>query len=88
MTRRATRPFVPSQAPNYWSLQRQVQQMEDEPPKPVSKPLRYVARSASKLVLFELWVRNTITEDLLTDLNSPDGKITTLVHEKLVTRAF
>ena len=81
MTRRATRPFVPSQAPNYWSLQRQVQQMEDEPPKPVSKPLRYV-RSASKLVV-EFWVL-----DLLTDLNLPDGIITTLVHEKRVTRAF
>jgi len=35
MTRRATRPFVPSNAPNYWSLQRNIQQMEDEPAAPV-----------------------------------------------------
>jgi len=49
MTRRATRPFVPSQAPNYWSLQRQVQQMEDEPPKPVSKPLSSEITSVEQL---------------------------------------
>merc|ERR1711962_514036 len=35
MTRRATRPFVPTSAPNYWSHQRQVQQMEDEPIAPI-----------------------------------------------------
>jgi len=35
MTRRATRPFVPSSDPNYWSLQRQVQKMEDEPIAPL-----------------------------------------------------
>jgi len=45
MTRRATRPFVPSSAPNYWGLQRQVQQMEVEPiaaPKPPSAEITTV----------------------------------------------
>jgi len=38
MTRRTTRPFVPTTANNYWSLQRQVQQMEDEPLTPAKLP--------------------------------------------------
>ena len=39
MTRRTTKPFIPTNAPNYWSLQRQVQDMEE--PIPQMKP-RYI----------------------------------------------
>ena len=38
ITRRTTRPFVPTQSANYWSLQRQVQQMEVEPSMPQKQP--------------------------------------------------
>jgi len=38
MTRRATRPFVPSNDPNYFDLQRQVQMLETMPNQPIRAP--------------------------------------------------
>ena len=32
VTRRTTKPFIPTNAPNYWGLQRQVQEMEEPIP--------------------------------------------------------
>jgi hypothetical protein len=40
VTRRTTKPFIPTNAPNYWGLQRQVQAMEE--PIPQVKAPRYV----------------------------------------------
>merc|ERR1719219_1928909 len=37
VTRRANRPFIPAQHENYFSLQRQVQDMEQPQPKPVQE---------------------------------------------------
>ena len=38
VTRRTNKPFIPTNAPNYWAVQRQVQDMEEPIPQP--KPTR------------------------------------------------
>jgi hypothetical protein len=47
LTRRTTKPFVPTNAPNYWSLQRQVQDMEQ--PIPQAKPAKVELTSVDQL---------------------------------------
>merc|ERR1719309_1956043 len=64
MTRRATRPFVPSNAPNYWSLQRNIQQMEDEPATPV-RPVSGEITSVEQLPLPKPVSRAPVTEEFM-----------------------
>jgi len=83
MTRRTTRPFVPTSANNYWSLQRQVQQMEDEPltpPKPVNTDLT----SIDQLPLPKPVVRAPHTEAAMTKSSRPEVRIA----DQIAIRSF
>jgi len=83
MTRRTTRPFVPTNAQNYWSLQRQVQQMEDEPIAP-PKPTNAELTSIEQLPLPKPVVKAPLTEAAMTKSHRPEVRIA----DQIAIRSF
>jgi len=86
MTRRTTRPFVPTTANNYWSLQRQVQQMEDEPLSPV-KPLSADLTSVDQLPLPKPVVKAPHTEAALAK-SSSSSRPEVRIADQIAIRSF
>merc|ERR1711962_1617183 len=83
MTRRTTCPFVPHSANNYFALQRQVQQMEDEPLTP-PKPAASELTSIEQLPLPKPVVRAPHTEAAMTKSSRPEVKIA----DQIAIRSF
>merc|ERR1712077_124621 len=82
MTRRTTKPFIPTNAPNYWSLQRQVQSMEE--PIPQVKPARTEITSIDQLPAPKPIVKAPLTEAALPKSNCPEVRIA----DQIAIRSF
>jgi len=81
VTRRANRPFIPMQHPDYFSLQRQVQDME-QPPETQRKPVQEVT-SVEQLPLPKRTVRTT-AESAAVPSNRPQVNIA----DQIAIRSF
>merc|ERR1711881_45319 len=81
LTRRTTKPFVPTNAPNYWSLQRQVQDMEE--PIPQVKPAREIT-SIDQLPAPKRIVKAPLTEAAMPKSNRPEVRIA----DQIAIRSF
>merc|ERR1711997_636700 len=80
VTRRTTKPFVPTNAPNYWGLQRQVQEMEE----PMPQAPRAELTSIEQLPLPKPVVRAPLTEAAMPKSNRPEVRIA----DQIAIRSF
>jgi len=87
MTRRTTRPFVPTNASNYWSLQRQVQQMEDEPLTP-PKPANVELTSVEQLPLPKHVVKAPLTEAAMNASSKSSHRPEVRIADQIAIRSF
>jgi len=87
MTRRTTRPFVPTNASNYWSLQRQVQQMEDEPLTP-PKPTNVELTSVEQLPPPKQVVRAPLTEAAMNASSRSSHRPEVRIADQIAIRSF
>jgi hypothetical protein len=81
VTRRTTKPFVPTNSPNYWGLQRQVQDMEQ--PIPQEKAPREIT-SIDQLPAPKRVVRAPATEAAMPKSNRPEVRIA----DQIAIRSF
>jgi len=82
MTRRTTKPFVPTNAPNYWALQRQVQDMEEPIPQMKARPTEIT--SIDQLPAPKKVVRAPMTEASMPKSNRPEVRIA----DQIAIRSF
>jgi hypothetical protein len=82
VTRRTTKPFIPTNAPNYWGLQRQVQEMEE--PIPQLKAPRTEITSIDQLPAPKRIVRAPATEAAMPKSNRPEVRIA----DQIAIRSF
>jgi hypothetical protein len=81
VTRRTTKPFIPTNAPNYWGLQRQVQDMEE--PIPQTKAPREIT-SIEQLPAPKRVVKAPLTEAAMPKSNRPEVRIA----DQIAIRSF
>jgi hypothetical protein len=81
VTRRTTKPFIPTNAPNYWGLQRQVQAMEE--PIPQVKAPREIT-SIDQLPAPKRLVKAPLTEAAMPKSNRPEVRIA----DQIAIRSF